>query len=104
MVFLTATFDNLLIQLKEDDSPIVIEKTSSELKRGEVVSVGPGTLHSMTAAQLVNGGGGANRNHMEFHEGDTVYFDERDAKIISKDGEIFYVLDQAYVYAREEEE
>ena len=101
---LLATFDNLLIQLKEDDSPIVIEKTSSELKRGEVVSVGPGTMHAMTATQMVNGGGSSNRNHVDFHEGDVVYFDERDAKIISKDGETFYVLDQIYVYAREEEE
>lgn len=95
---------NVLVRLEEakDDAVIVTEKPVNELKRAIVVEIGngePSLQHYATAG----GGGTPARYPMEVRPQMYVYFDLRDAKPVSYNGETLYVLNQENIYLIEEE-
>ena len=97
-------FDNILIEIKEEDGIIVVEKSSSELKRGIVVAVGEGSIRYDLTASMINIKASSDktpRSLFDIKVGDIVYFNDRDAKVISQDNKKLYILNQSYVYAKE---
>jgi len=84
---LKVVFDNILISVEEDDSPIVMSEEVHSPIRGEVVAMGGGTP-----------------NHpMQVRTGMTVYFYKADAQKLTVEDSEYFVLNQRDILAYEDD-
>jgi co-chaperonin GroES (HSP10) len=96
-------FDNILVELKEDDEKIIVEKSPNELKRGVVIAIGPGEPKQINfnLSQTAGGGSIDNRTPVDVSVGEIVYFNDRDTKIITQNNKQYRILQQTFIYAKE---
>jgi len=84
---LKTVFNNILVQIIEDKSAIVVSEDVAKPERGIVVAIGGGT-----------------KDHpMQVREDMIIHFNKRDAQKIEHDGETLYLLSQLSILAYEED-
>lgn len=83
---LKTVFNNILVQIIEDDSLITLSDNVVKTEKAKVVAVGDGTKGYP----------------MSVYEGTTIFFNKSDATEITYEGETYYILSQLDIVAYEE--
>ncbi len=96
-------FENILVKLeeKQETGGIVMgDKPFGELVRAKIIDIGEGELSpSLTATQVASG---VTNIPIPLKVNTYVYFQKSSAKLLTFEGEEFYLLDWRHVYAKEE--